>query len=71
MFLYMNNLERVRPEDFDVAELMQEAREGNLFKVKKVKSADIETVKRNVCAYVQRIDPFATAGARRHCHSRS
>ena len=60
IFLYMNNLERVRPEDFDVAELLQAAREGNLFIVKTVKPADCESVKKNVRAYVQRIDSFVT-----------
>ena len=60
IFLYMNNLERVRPEDFDVAELWQAAREGNLFIVKTVKPADCETAKKNVRAYVQRIDSFVT-----------
>lgn len=60
IFLYMNNLERVRPEDFDVAELLQAAREGNLFIVKTVKPADCESVKKNVRAYVQRIGSLVT-----------
>ncbi len=56
----MNYLERVRPEDFDVAELWQAAREGSLFIVKTVKLADCESAIKNVRAYVQRIGSFVT-----------
>ena len=52
----MKNLERVRPEDFDVAELWQAAREGKLIIDKTIGEIDPETVINNVRAYVRRID---------------
>ena len=58
----MRNLKRVRPEDFDVAELLQAAREGRLFLDEiTVEATDRETVKENVRNYVRRIDSLVTS----------
>ena len=56
----MRNLKRVRPEDFDVAELLQAAREGKLIIDITIGSIDRKTVKENVRAYVRRIDSLVT-----------
>ena len=56
----MTNLKQVRPEDFDVLRLWNFTREGRLFIDETVAPTDRETVRKNVHAYVRRIDSLVT-----------
>lgn len=56
----MKKLTRVRPEDFDVEALMAAAREGKLYVDEKEKIVSKEKVKREVRAYVARINSLVT-----------
>lgn len=56
----MRNLERIRPEDFDVERLLAAAREGRLYVVREGKSVNKEEIAKEVLAYVARIRVFVT-----------
>lgn len=56
----MNNLKPLRPEELEMEMLLRVSIEGRLFIVEKKEPTDRETVKRQISAYVQRIDSLAT-----------
>ena len=56
----LKNLTRVRPEDFDVEALMVAAREGRLYVDESKKTVSKEKVKKEVRAYVARINSLVT-----------
>ena len=56
----MSILKQVRPEDFDIEQLRLAAQSGKLFIDVTEDTADRETIKKNVRAYVHRIDSLAT-----------
>lgn len=53
-------LKRVRPEDFDVELLYAAARKGRLYVDEKAPTPSKEQVKKDVCAYVARINSLVT-----------